>query len=172
VSARGVVVVGLLGAAERSGSVYFVASPQNATQRYLYRAPLDGSSDPVRVTLATFVGSNNYSISPDGKYAFHAFSSFDDPGIREVISLPDHHVVRTLATSEQAKSKMKDILNAGVEYFQVEAGKGIRVDGYMIKPAGFDASRKYPVLVYVYGEPASQTVQDSWGGNTALFHRY
>jgi dipeptidyl-peptidase-4 len=119
-----------------------------------------------------FAGTNNYSISPDGKYAFHAFSSFDDPGIREVVSLPDHHVVRGLATSEQAKAKMKDILNASMEYFQVDAGKGMRVDGYMVKPVAFDASKKYPVLVYVYGEPASQTVQDSWGGNTGLFHRY
>jgi dipeptidyl-peptidase-4 len=170
---RGAVdVIALSSVDERSGSVYFIASPQNATQRYLYQAPLDGSSDPVRVTPTTFVGTNNYSISPNGKYAFHAFSSFDDPGIRELVSLPDHHVVRTLGTSEEAKGKMKDALYPPVEYFQVDAGKGVRVDGYMIKPHGFDASQKYPVLVYVYGEPASQTVQDSWGGNITLFHRY
>ena len=165
-------VVALSGVDEQSGSAYFIASPQNATQRYLYRAPLDGSSDPVRVTPAMFVGTNNYSTSPDGKYAFHAFSSFDDPGIRELVSLPDHRVLRTLGTSEQVKAKMKDILDPPVEYFQVDAGKGVRVDGYMIKPYGFDASKKYPVLVYVYGEPVSQTVQDTWGGNRALFHRY
>jgi dipeptidyl-peptidase-4 len=165
-------VVALSGVDERSGFVYFIASPQNATQRYLYRAPLDGSSDPLRVTPTTFAGTNNYSISPDGQYAFHAFSSFDDPGIRELVSLPDHHVVRILSTGEQAKAKMKDVLDPPVEYFQVDAGKGMQVDGYMIKPRGLDASKKYPVLVYVYGEPATQTVQDSWGGNTTLFHRY
>jgi dipeptidyl-peptidase-4 len=163
-------VVALSGVDERYA--YFIASPQNATQRFLYRAPLDGSSDPVRVTPATFVGTNNYSISPDGKYAFHAFSSFDDPGIRELVSLPSHEVVRTIGISEQAKAKMKDVLDPPVEYFEVDAGKGLRVDGYMIKPAVFDASKKYPILVYVYGEPATQTVQDSWGGNTVLFHRY
>src|SRR5262249_9057157 len=156
----------------RSSSAYFIASPQNATQRYLYRASLDGSSDPVRVTPATFVGTNNYSISPDGKYAFHAFSSFDDPGIRELVSLPDHEVVRMFGTSEQAKAKITEVLDFPVEYFQADAGDGVRVDGYMIKPHGFDPSKKYPVLVYVYGEPASQTVQDSWAGNTTLFHRY
>ncbi len=165
-------VVALSGVDERSNSVYFIASPQNATQRYLYRAPLDGSSEPVRVTPTTFVGTNNYSISPDGKYAFHSYSSFDDPGIREIVSLPDHHVVRTLGTADAAKAKMKDILDPPVEYFQVDAGKGVKVDGYMIKPRAFDASKKYPVLVYVYGEPASQTVQDSWAGSTGLFHRY
>jgi dipeptidyl-peptidase-4 len=165
-------VVALSGVDERSNSVYFIASPLNATQRYLYRAPLDGSSEPVRITPATFVGTNNYSISPDGKYAFHAFSSFDDPGIRELVSLPDHQVIRTLGTSEQAKAKVKAVLDFPVEYFQVDAGDDMRVDGYMIKPDGFDTSKKYPVLVYVYGEPASQTVQDSWAGNTTLFHRY
>ena len=95
--------------------------------------------------------SSNYSTSPDGKYAFHAFSSFDDPGIRELVSLPDHRVLRTLGTSEQVKAKMKDILDPPVEYFQVDAGKGVRVDGYMIKPYGFAASKKYPVLVYDQG---------------------
>src|SRR5262249_37255666 len=75
---------------EKNEWVYFVASPDNGTGRYLYRAPLDGRADPIRVTPREFAGSNLYTISPDGRYAFHRFSSFDDPGIREVVALPDH----------------------------------------------------------------------------------
>ena len=54
----------------------------------------------------------------------------------------------------------------------MDAGGGVAVDGYLIKPPTFDPSKKYPVLVHIYGEPASQTVTDSWGGSTALYHRY
>jgi dipeptidyl-peptidase-4 len=165
-------VVALAGVDEAAGSLYFIASPQNATQRYLYRAPLDGSADPVRVTPSMFSGSNSYSISPNGKYAFHAFSTFDDPGIRELVSLPDHRVLRLLGNSEEAKAKLKDILYPPAEFFQTDAGNDVRVDGYVIKPPTFDPAKKYPVLVYIYGEPASQTVIDAWGGNTTLFHRY
>ena len=75
--------VGIEGVDEKGGWLYFIASPDNATQRYLYRSPLDGSADPVRVTPRDFAGANSYNISPDGKYAFHTFSSINDPGMRE-----------------------------------------------------------------------------------------
>jgi dipeptidyl-peptidase-4 len=59
-----------------------------------------------------------------------------------------------------------------VEYFKVDAGGGVTVDGYVLTPPRFDRSRKYPVLVHIYGEPAGQTVAKRWGGRTTLFHRY
>ena len=163
---------GISGVDEKGGWLYFIASPQNATQRYLYRAPLDGSTDPVRVTPETFAGTNTYDISPDGKYAFHGFSSFDNPGLRELVTLPDHKVVRPTGDSAAVKEKVAPLLNPPVEFFKVDAGGGVAVDGYLIKPPAFDPSKKYPVLVHIYGEPASQTVTDSWGGSTALYHRY
>lgn len=160
---------GIAGVDEKGGWLYFIASPENATQRYLYRAPLDGKSDPVRVTPANFTGTNSYNISPDAKYAFHSFSSFDDPGLRELVSLPDHKVVRPSGDSSELKKKIAQFLTPPVEFFKVDAGDGVMVDGYVIKPPNFDASKKYPVLVNIYGEPASQTVVDRFGG---LYHRY
>jgi dipeptidyl-peptidase 4 len=160
---------GIAGVDEKDGWLYFIASPENATQRYLYRAPLNGKSDPVRVTPANFVGTNSYNISPDAKYAFHSFSSFDDPGLRELVSLPDHKVVRPSGDSSELKKKIAQFLTPPVEFFKVDAGDGAMVDGYVIKPPNFDASKKYPVLVQIYGEPASQTVVDRFGG---LYHRY
>ena len=163
---------GIEGVDEKGGWLYFIASPENATQRYLYRAPLDGRSDPVRVTPTTYTGVNSYNISPDGKYAFHVFSAFDDPGLREVVSLPDHKLVRAISDSTEYKKKIAQFLNPPVEYFKADAGDGVTVDGWMIKPPNFDPAKKYPVLVNIYGEPAGQTVLDRWGGNGTLFHRY
>jgi len=163
---------GIEGVDEKGGWLYFMASPDNATQRYLYRSPLDGSVDPVRVTPGNFVGVNNYDISPDGKYAFHSFSSFNDPGLREVVSLPDHKLVRVSSDSTESKKKIAQFLTPPAEFFKVDAGDGVTVDGWMIKPSNFDPTRKYPVLVNIYGEPAGQTTLDRWGGNGTLFHRY
>src|SRR5215472_5783144 len=163
---------GIEGVDEKGGWLYFIASPANATQRYLYRSPLDGSADPVRVTPDNFVGANTYNISPDGKYAFHTFSSMNDPGLRELVSLPDHKLVRTSSDSTEYKKKIAQFLTPPVEFFRVDAGDGLVVDGCMIKPANFDPSKKYPVLVNIYGEPAGQTTLDRWGGNGELFHRY
>ncbi len=163
---------GIEGVDEKGGWLYFIASPDNATQRYLYRSPLDGSADPVRVTPASFVGVNGYNISPDGKYAFHTFSSINDPGLRELVSLPDHKLVRMSSDGAEFRKKMAQFLTQPAEFFKVDAGDGVAVDGWMMKPPNFDPAKKYPVLVSIYGEPASQTVLDRWGGNGALFHRY
>jgi dipeptidyl-peptidase-4 len=163
---------GIEGVDEKGGWLYFIASPENATQHYLYRSPLDGSADPVRVTPGNFVGANNYNISPDGKYAFHSFSSINDPGLRELVSLPDHKLARMSSDSIEYKKKIAQFLTPPVEFFKVDAGDGVMVDGWMIKPSNFDPSKKYPVLVNIYGEPASQTTLDRWGGNGTLFHRY
>ena len=164
---------GIDGVDEKEGWLYFIASPDNATQRYLYRAPLDGKSDPVRVTPANLPGTHTYNISPDGKFAFHSVSSYDDPGMRELVSLPDHKVVRSLGDSSELKKKVAAAFpNPPVEHFKVDAGDGVMVDGYMLKPPNLDPAKKYPVLVHIYGEPASQTVIDRWGGSGSLYHRY
>jgi dipeptidyl-peptidase-4 len=164
--------IAIAGVDEKSGWVYAIASPENATERHLYRAPLDGRTDPVRVTPREFAGSNSYTVSPDGRYAFHRFSSFDDPGIRELVTLPDHKRVATIDDNAALKKKVAALIRPPVEYFKVSAGGGTMVDGYVLKPSDFNPSRRYPVLVHVYGEPAGQTVENRWGGSAALFHRH
>ena len=164
--------VSVAGVDEHGGWLYFVASPENATGRYLYRAPLDGRANPERVTPRTFAGSNAYAIAPDGRHAFHRFSGFDDPGIRELVSLPDHHVVTVTDDNAALKEKIAALVTPPVEYFKANAGDGVVVDGYMLKPPDFVLSKRYPVVVYIYGEPAGQTVEDRWGDQTVLYHRY
>src|SRR5262245_5008728 len=164
--------ISIAGVDEKNGCVHFIASPENATQRYLYRAPLAGGANPERVTPRTFAGSNAYSVSPDGRYAFHRFSSFDDPGVRELVSLPDHKVVAVVDDNAKLKEKLATLVKPPVEYFKANAGDGVMVDGYMLKPPDFVPSKRYPVLVYIYGEPAGQTVEDRWGGPATLYHRY
>jgi dipeptidyl-peptidase 4 len=155
----------------RGGWFYFYASPTNATQKYLYRAHLDGIGAPERVTPANQPGTHDYHFSPDAKWAFHTYSTFDNPPITELVKLSDHRVVRGLEDNEALRKKMKPLISQPTEFLQLDIGGGVVVDAWMIKPAGFDPSKKYPVLVYVYGEPHAQTVLDGWGKAQADYHR-
>ena len=153
------------------GWVYFLASPDNATQRYLYRARLDGTGTPDRVTPANQPGTHTYDAAPNAGFAFHTYSRFDQPPVMEVVELATHRSLRTLTDTAALKAQLAPVLKRPVEFFTVDVSEGVTLDGWMLKPPDLDPSRRYPVIVFVYGEPASQTVVDRWGGGRMLFHR-
>lgn len=163
-------VVSVAGADQDSGWLYFIASPDDPVRRYLYRARLDGEGTPQRVTPADQKGTNGYDIAPSGRVAVHEFSTFTTPPRFEVVSLPEHKALRTLVSNDELAQKAKPLLGDGAEFFQVKVGDGVTLDGWMMKPPGFDPNKRYPVLTYVYGEPAGATVRDMWPGSTGLFH--
>ncbi len=164
-------VIDIAGFDEKGGWMYFRASPDNAGQRYLYRTRLDGSGAPERVTPPTQPGTHRYDVSPNGRMAFHTYSTFETPSLTEVIELPSHKPIRALTDLSAVTAKVKPLLNPPAEFFRVDIGDGVMLDGYMIKPAVFDATKTYPFITHVYGEPAGQTVNDAWGGSQMLFHR-
>ena len=160
------------GVVDEAGSwFYYYASPDNATQKYLYRVRLDGTGEPKRVTPMGQPGTHDYDFSPDAKWAFHTYSTFDTPPVTELVQLPEHRVVRVLEDNKELRQKMESLISQPTEFFQLEIGGGVVMDAWMIKPRGFDPSRKYPVFVYVYGEPHGQTVLDTWRRSHADYHR-
>jgi dipeptidyl-peptidase-4 len=140
---------------------YFIASPENATQRYLYRARLDGTTAPERLT-PKLPGTHSYTISPNGEWAFHTFSSFDVPPNFEVVHLPDHRVMRNTANNAAIAERVKPLSGGPTEFVKVDAGNGLMVDAWLMKPPDFDPSKKYALIVSVYSEPAGQTTADRW----------
>jgi len=165
------VLDGVAGLDERQGLVYFSASPADATQAYLYRAKLDGSGRPERVTPAGEPGSHLYTLAPGARMAFHTRSRFDQPGALDVVTLPEHQSLRKLTDTAALEAKLAPILEPPVEFLKLDIGEGVSLDGWMLKPRNFDASKRYPLIVFVYGEPAAVTVSDRWGGGRMLFHR-
>jgi dipeptidyl-peptidase-4 len=156
---------------EPGGWLYYVASPDNATQRYLFRTRLDGAGAPERVSPARQPGTHRYDISPDAHWAFHTYSTFDTPPVIELVRLPGHQVVRSLATNAVLRDRVAPLITRRTEFFQVTLEDGATLDGWMVRPRTFDSTRTYPLLMHVYGEPAGQTVLDSWGGAGQLWHR-
>jgi dipeptidyl-peptidase-4 len=153
------------------GWLYYIASPANATQRYLYRTRLDGGGRPERLTPAEATGTHAYDISPGARWAIHTASRFDSPPITDLVRLPSHQVVRTLVENAALRVAVDSLITRPTEFFTVKVGDGQSLDGWMIRPRSFDSTKTYPVLMYVYGEPAGQTVLDRWFGTGALWHR-
>ena len=163
-------VVELTSIDEENGWIYFIASPDNVAQRYLHRAPIDGSGKIERVTPVQFTGTNGYQISADSTWAIHVHSTFLSPPVYSLISLPDHKVRHVLEDNAALKAKLAELQIGELEFYSVTAQDGLRLDGYMLRPANMDKSDKYPLIHYVYGEPAGQTVRDAWMGNRNMWH--
>jgi dipeptidyl-peptidase-4 len=155
---------------EKNGRLYLTASPDDPTKRFCYRVRLDGKGRPERVGPPSQTGVHRVAISPSGRWAFHTASSLDAPPATDLIRLPGGESARVLASNAVLKSRVEALKRNRAEFFKLDIGSGTQVDGWRILPPGFDPSKSYPLLVYVYGEPAGQTVQDAWGGNTYLWH--
>jgi dipeptidyl-peptidase-4 len=153
------------------GNLYFIASPENVTQRYLYAARLDGDGTVRRITPENQPGTHTYNISPDGRWAMHTWSSSQSPPKTGIITLPEHRSVRMLVDNAPLAGKAAAVIDPPVEFLKVPVDDNVVLDGYMLKPKAFDATRKYPVVVFVYGEPAAVTVNDAWGGLNMFFLR-
>ena len=156
---------------EDGGWFYFYASPENGTRRYLYHVPLDGSGTRERVTPEGQHGTHDYDFSPNAKWAIHTYSTIDTPPLVELVELSGHRLVRVLEENSKLRETMKELVSHPTEFLQLDIGNGVSMDAWMIKPKDFDPAKKYPVLVYVYGEPHAQTVLDQWGAAQIDFHR-
>ena len=156
---------------EASGYFYYAASPDNGTQKYLYRVPLEGNAPPERLTPTDQPGTHDYDIAPGGNWAFHTYSTFDQPPITELVSLPDHRRVRLLEERSGLQARAREVVHQPTEFLSLDLGEGVEVDAWLLKPKDFDPSKKYPLIVYVYGEPHAQTVLDGWGQAQAHYHR-
>lgn len=164
-------VIRLVKLDQENGWIYFMASPDNPAQSYLYREPLDGSGIAERLTPSNQEGTHAYRLSGNAKRAFHTFSNANTPPVYSLVELPSHEVIRVNEDNSEAKEKMAGLKYQQIEFLDIEIEEGVRLPAYSIKPYDFDPSQKYPVLIYIYGEPVGQTVRDSWSDRN-LWHQY
>ncbi len=173
---------------ETKNYIYFTASPDNATQLYLYRVNIDKGTviqkvvttvkkvidiiankvdEPELLSSKDLKGTHDYMISPNAKYATHTFSNYHTPWVTEWITMVDNKPINP-AKSIAAKIKTED--KNDVEYVRLVTGDNIILDAWINKPEKFDPEKKYPVVFYVYGEPATSTVQDQYGNHNNFLY--
>jgi len=147
---------------EKNNTFYFMASPTNATQRYLYKTKLDGSGKLEMVTPSVLPGTHNYDISPNGIFAFHSYTNVNVMQIAEWMKMETGNPFTMEGSITNQLARVRPPKNK-IEFFKIKTQDGVELDGWMKKPESFDQTKKYPVVFYVYGEPASQTVTDTYG---------
>jgi dipeptidyl-peptidase-4 len=153
---------------QKEGYVYYLASPDNATQKYLYKMKLNGKGTHELVSPKRLKGTHDYSFSSNGTYAEHTFTNHYTPSAKEFITVSNHEAL----TKEESIVLNLDKLEKEptIEFFTITTAEGIEMDGWMVKPTNFDPTKKYPVVFYVYSEPAGTTVTDTYNVNRSLYN--
>ena len=154
---------------EKNESVYFIASPENPTERYLYKTSAKGDGKLIRVTPEILEGSHNYQISTKAKYAFHSFSNYFTRPMQAIVSLPNHKFINENQNMIE-KYDLEKKKDHPLEFFEITTVDDVTMEGWIVKPKNLDKNKKYPVLFYFYSEPAGQTGVNRYGaGNNGLY---
>ncbi len=162
-------VVSLIGPDAKDEWLHYTASPVNSTQRFLYRVRLDGTGVAERLTPADLPGTHAHAVSPDGRFSFHTYSTFEKAPVTALIRLPTHETIRVLEDNRALQDKIAELVRP-TEFFTIEASAGVNLDGWMIRPKGFTPEKRYPVIVHVYGEPGDVRVTDAWSAVRTPLH--
>ncbi|WP_290377172.1 alpha/beta hydrolase family protein, partial [Paramuribaculum intestinale] len=110
--------------------------------------------------LSEQAGTNSATFSRSMKYFLNVYSSATQPPVTTLCSA-DGKTLSTLIDNAELKAKTDPLLGTK-EFFSFKTGEGVSLNGWMVKPRDFDASKKYPVIMYQYSGPGSQQVTDSW----------
>jgi dipeptidyl-peptidase-4 len=157
-------VIDVMGIDGKGGWLYYIASPDNPTQRYLFRSRLNGKGDPERITPAREPGTHVYDLSPSYRYAIETYSSLGNPPIVRLARVPGNRSIRTLVDNQDLRARVTALKRGPVEWLTLRAEDGAKMPGVLMKPVGFDSTRKYPLLFFLYGGPGDTEVDDIWGG--------
>lgn len=163
-------IVRQVGIDQQKGYVYYISTMTNYTQRYLYRSKLNGKGKPELMSPVDQLGQHSYNMSPTCKWAIHTFGSSTTAPIVTMEKFPQAKVVRVIQDNAEAQERFNKMNLTPKEFIKLDLGY-ITLDAYMIKPKDFDPTKKYPVIIDVYGEPAGSTVQDNWTGGDISAHR-
>jgi dipeptidyl-peptidase-4 len=148
--------------------IFFTAASESPLTRSVCSAPLDGGD---MTPVAGGRGSHSALFSPDFGLFTDTYSSIGTPPVTRLRRVADGSEIRVLADNAELLQAVEALDLREPEFFTIEAEDGAVLNAWIIKPRDFDPGKSYPLLLYVYGGPGSQTVRDSWGGSRYLWHQ-
>lgn len=164
-------VTSLIAVDEQEGWLYFYAKKDSIIDQHVYRVRLDASG---LEKVSGKPGWYEWSFSPDDRHVIQAYSDAATPPVTTLLESSSGESLRVLDDSVSAVAARFAIPNP--EFFQFETGDGIELNASFIKPLDFDPEKKYPVIVYGYGNVGTQVVVNRWGARSGwrrdLWHRY
>ena len=164
-------VLDVYGVDGTTGDVYYAANPDGATDKQVFVGRANGKTE----RLTHKAGQNSAIFSSNYKYFINVWSDLNNPlaytlntvGGKQTAVLIDNKALKELWAKYETGTK---------ELFSFTTSEGVKLNGWMIKPAGFDASKRYPVIMYQYGGPGNQQVLNSWNigikGQGAVIEQY
>jgi dipeptidyl-peptidase-4 len=150
---------------EPNGFIYFLSNKDNVPETQLYRVSL---RDNKITRLTQAAGTHHPRLAPDSSAFVDTFSNSGTPPRQDLYRSDGKHVT---VLNENKPTQLAEYHLSAVEFLNVAADDGTKLYALMIKPPAFDPSKKYPVLINVYGGPQAQVVRDTWGGVDFLFHQ-
>jgi len=160
-------VTDFYGIDEATNTVYFASAERSAMHRDVYAVQLNGKKKRV---LTTKTGTNAATFSTSYKYFINEHSNANTPNYFSLFDAQGNEV-RTLKDNASLNATLSEYALSKKEFFNFDTSEGVNLNGWMMKPHDFDADKKYPVFMYLYGGPGSQQVTDAWGGSNFLWYQ-
>ncbi len=157
----------LYGVDEKRRVLYFSGASAGPLERQLMRVGLDGKG---LTRLSTEPGTHRAEFASTFTLYIDTYSRAGVPPV-QTLRRADGGLVRTIADNAKLRDELAALGLNRPEFITVPTSDGVTLNAWLIKPKGFDAARRYPLLMNVYGGPGSQTVTDSWGGPNYLWHQ-
>ena len=160
-------VAEIVGVDEANGKIYYLSTEVSPLERHLYSINLKGKK---KKKLSEAEGTHSVTVSSGFNYYVDDYSSETKPGVTALCDAKGK-VLETLVNNEKLEKRVSKLDIKAPEFFDFQTNAGVKLNGWMIKPANFDASEKYPVLMFVYGGPGSQEVLKQWGMFNYLWYQ-
>lgn len=154
-------ITAIYGYDAKTGDVYYQAAALGPSDRQVYVAHKNGKT----VRLSDKKGWNTALFSGDYQYFVNTWSDYNTP---YVVTTRDNNgrVISTLQDNADLKAKVAESGFAKREPFSFTTSEGVQLNGWILKPLNFDASKRYPVIMHQYSGPGSQQVTDSWSAGS------
>lgn len=163
-------VTSFYGYDEATGAFYYASNQDSPMRTAVYCTASNGKT----TKLTPQLGQNSAIFSKSFKYFMNVYSNINTPFITSLYNNKGK-LLKVLLDNKELNEKLAGLDLGKREFFSFKTSEGVELNGYMVKPANFDASKKYPVILFQYSGPGSQQVVDSWNaGNMGgtLYEQY
>ena len=159
----------MVGLDQKKGQLYYLSTEDSPLEQQLYSVSLAGKS---KKKLSDRIGYHRINMSDDCSYYMDYFSNSDEPLIVSLHQTKGNKKVKVMENNVALKKKLDEYGFVDKEFFTLKNDNEDDLHAYFLKPADFDASKKYPLLVYQYSGPGSVNVSKRWGGSHFVLHQY
>jgi dipeptidyl-peptidase-4 len=157
-----------IGLDEKTKTLYYTSTEISPLEKHFYSITLDGRK---KVKLSLAAGTHNVNASDDFQFYIDYHSSADQPMIVSLYRTKGNALLKVLENNEALNKTLAEYGLASKEFFTYKTIEGTVLNGFMLKPKNFDATKQYPVLIYQYSGPGSQNANNSWSGSHMYFHQ-